>query len=79
MQRILNFDKYIKTGRWRCLSSPSGAHCWIIGSGKIGECKYCGEKKRFIETQRVFFDERLYDPLMDGKALSECLNMSIAG
>ena len=31
--------EYLKGDSWRCSSSPSGAHHWIIGGETI--CKYC--------------------------------------
>jgi hypothetical protein len=31
--------EYLKGNSWRCSSSPSGAHHWIINSQRI--CKYC--------------------------------------
>jgi len=31
--------EYLKGDSWKCSSSPSGAHHWIIASKTI--CKYC--------------------------------------
>ncbi len=31
--------EYLKGDSWRCSSSPSGAHHWILGRQTI--CKYC--------------------------------------
>jgi len=43
--------KYIKSGVWQCLWSPTGAHHWIIRDGMMW-CVYCGEE-RGIESCQV--------------------------
>jgi|WetSurMetagenome_2_1015567.scaffolds.fasta_scaffold311724_3 hypothetical protein len=41
--------EYLKGTSWKCKSSPSGAHHWIIGNETI--CKYCHEIKQPQITQ----------------------------
>ena len=41
--------EYLKGDSWRCNSSPSGAHHWIIGSQTI--CKYCLTVKQPQDVQ----------------------------
>ena len=33
------YDDYLKGDSWKCSSSPTGAHHWIIGKQTV--CKYC--------------------------------------
>lgn len=38
------YNDYIKSGRWKCTDSPTGAHFWVERDGKF-LCKYCGEER----------------------------------
>ena len=44
---------YIKSGRWKCELSPTGAHYWIEmledGDGEFS-CSYCKEIRKFKVT-----------------------------
>jgi hypothetical protein len=44
-----SLGRYYEKGLWRCHASPSGAHHWIIDTLGQGECKYCREKRGFVE------------------------------
>ena len=37
-------NNYIKSGRWKCKKSKTGAHHWFIIEG-IEKCKYCDEER----------------------------------
>lgn len=34
----------------KCADSPTGAHHWRINGSGLGQCKYCGEERRFCIT-----------------------------
>ena len=42
-------EEYIKSGRWKCPKSPTGAHHWIEGNHTdlpgVYYCKWCFEVK----------------------------------
>lgn len=44
---VNSLSQYYMEGLWRCLSSPSGAHHWLIEYSGWGECKYCKRRRRF--------------------------------
>ena len=36
-------NKYVKSNKWKCKNSPSGAHVYIWeGTDLIGKCRHCG-------------------------------------
>lgn len=41
-------NEYIKSERWKCDKSPTGAHYWI-GNHFMLKCKYCNEEKKIVE------------------------------
>jgi len=41
--------EYLKGDSWKCSSSPTGAHHWIIRRQTI--CKYCLTTKQIKDTQ----------------------------
>ena len=43
------YGKYIESGSWKCSSSPTGAHYWLVISDGM-KCKYCSEER--IEGRR---------------------------
>ena len=56
----LAYEKYIKSGKWKCSESPTGAHHWIeLRIGKLANkghflCIYCHDVRKFpIEWNQV--------------------------
>ena len=42
---------YVRSGRWKCTDSPTGAHHWIERGGEgIFICKWCFDVRRFPRT-----------------------------
>ena len=40
--------EYIRSGRWMCSESPTGAHHWVETSvSKLFDCKYCHVNRKF--------------------------------
>lgn len=57
-----SLGQYYEKGLWRCHASPFGAHHWVIDTLGQGECKYCGEKRGFIEPAgNGWWEMRRYD------------------
>ena len=45
--------EYIRSGRWICKPSPTGAHHWVeVPEVKTGQfvCKYCYDNRKFPVT-----------------------------
>lgn len=36
---------YVDKGDWRCESSPTLAHHWILNTQGKGKCKHCGAER----------------------------------
>ena len=44
-------SEYVKSGRWKCVDSPTNAHHWVeIDESGIFHCKYCGDARRYPRT-----------------------------
>jgi hypothetical protein len=41
--------EYIRSGKWICKKSPTGAHHWVEDKYMSGifMCRYCGKSKKF--------------------------------
>jgi len=48
-----SWSQYCERGLWQCHASPFGAHHWSIDALGQGECRYCGQKRRFAEPAGV--------------------------
>ena len=49
-----DYAEYLKGNSWRCSSSPTGAHHWIVGNQMV--CKYCLMVKQLVkQSQTVRF------------------------
>ncbi len=43
--------EYVKSGRWKCVDSPTNAHHWMeVNESGIFHCKYCGDARRYPRT-----------------------------
>ncbi len=46
-----SYQDYLKSDRWKCGKSPTGAHHWVErGTSGIFICKYCMDVAKFPRT-----------------------------
>lgn len=59
IQAIQKVDdaEYLRSDRWKCETSPSKGHYWVI-VGQIQTCRYCGKTKHLPKI----YPMKLYGP-----------------
>ena len=43
---------YVKSGKWKCSNSPTGAHHWLI-KGREMSCGYCNKVRKLDDKGLV--------------------------
>ena len=70
--RVNFYDQYIAGQSWKCEKSPTGAHNWLVVTGKQ-TCKHCGMVKiieRTVPANHRFMGG-LSKPKIDSKVKEE--------
>ena len=51
---IRDYEKYIKSEKWKCSQSPIGSHHWIVSNPKqTMTCKYCNKSIK-VDNRSVY-------------------------
>jgi len=65
---------YYNSGVWRCPSSSSGVHHWLIDDKGMEQCKYCGERRQFDKSIFTYYTRQSQTQAEPDQPLEEFLS-----